>query len=240
MSGYSGGGIIPPAGDIGGTILAPRITDIGGKAITLLGGATGDVLTQQADGSFEPKPGGGGGGGVSLAYLAVSTGPDSMGDNTTNDGGAIMGPSLLDVFPNQNMTPMFLPAPASLFGVIPFGFGWVVSTGGGGVSVVVLPELQAPTFTGGPINVKLVMAAVSVDNTNQGQWQTTFPGINLTSGETVQLSAADFSESFNNAGDLSLVDGSGDSGNGIVAASNKTYLGAVWGEIAYGAVTAWT
>lgn len=62
MSGYSGGGIVPPAGDIGGTVLEPRVIDVGGVALTLLGGAAADVLTQQIDGSYAPAPGGGGGG----------------------------------------------------------------------------------------------------------------------------------------------------------------------------------
>lgn len=240
MSGYSGGGVVPPAGDIGGTTLLPRIREIGGKAITLLGGATNDVLTQQSDGSFEPKPGGGGGG-LSVGMFSLSAGPDSMGDNTTNDGGVLMGPSFLDVFPNMNLTPLYIPYPSGTFGVLPFGLGWAIATAPG-ASACIFPELTAPTFTGGPITVQLCMGAVSVDNTEQVQVQTAFPGISLTSGETYQLAITDVSVSFHNFGvspDLTLTAGSGDTGNGLVAASAKTYLGAVWGTVNYGAVTAW-
>jgi len=50
-------GIIPPAGDIGGTIDTPVVRSIGGVDVTLAGGATGDVLTEQSDGSFAPQVG---------------------------------------------------------------------------------------------------------------------------------------------------------------------------------------
>jgi hypothetical protein len=41
-------------GDLTGTYPDPTISDIGGVAIILTGGSTGDVLTQQSDGSYAP------------------------------------------------------------------------------------------------------------------------------------------------------------------------------------------
>lgn len=181
----------------------------------------------------------GGGGGVTVSMFIFDTGPDSLGDNTTQNGGAFFGGNLPGVAPNDSYVPMMLGvAPHSVTGFMTFGLGWAIA-GSPGSSVVYLPFFTVPTFTGGPIIVSASIGAISADNSNQGQWFLS-PQLSMTSGQSLQTTAADWTNSFNNAGDLSFVAGTGDSGNGIVQASSRTYLGGIWGTIDYTAVTAWT
>jgi hypothetical protein len=227
MSGYSGGGIIPPAGDIGGTVLDPIVRDIGAVAVSLLGGATGDVLTQQAGGNFLPAPAGGGGGGGPLAFANIKGGPEGL---TPFLGGnfyplaAMVGPQLngAGVFPIP-CYPATLPSfEVGAEGPV-FGAAWFSTFVGPGASVNLLPILETPPFTGGLgyLEFQFYYWAVSTDGTNNLALYSVLPnpGIQVGSFTSHQITTAELNPQLSNGADLSLVNGAGLTGNGLVSAA---------------------
>lgn len=225
MSGFSpGSGVIPPAGDIGGTVLLPRISDIGGVPLTLLGGAIGDVLTQQGDGSYAPDPGGGGGGAAKIGAIGLFTGPDSGADNTTTNGGGLLSSGQVFSF---GSAPNHLDPLWPDISLNPIGFGWVVATDAG-ASVVMMPRIVAPAFTGTPhLTVELQIMATSTDYASQARWDATF---NLTTAQDYQTVIGDWVNEYNNGG-VNLVAGI-NSGSGIVdPTGTKTFLGSCVGQV---------
>jgi hypothetical protein len=168
---------------------------------------------------------GSGGGGTSVGYFSMYAGPDvnaielhafymGMGGGQTSD-------ALSEL---QSQIPVFSNATGSDVWVS-FGAGWMTKAGVG-ESVNVLPEFTAPAFTGGPILVACEIAAGNAAMTNYAIFTA---GVDFTSTEDYQFQTTDFSTEGHAGGDLSFVNGSGQSGIGIVSAAGGVYWGGITG-----------
>ncbi len=105
-------------GDLSGTYPDPTVAEIGGVAIVATGGATGDLLTQQSDGSFAPAIPPINIGYV-VAYLPTGTGGvDERATQFTANPGEIPGAATYDTGPSLTSLP-FVVAPG---GVVCAGF----------------------------------------------------------------------------------------------------------------------
>jgi hypothetical protein len=103
---------------------------------------------------------------------------------------------------------------------------WMTSVNPGD-SVNLLPILTAPLYTGSDIGVNLSFWASTFDFSNQALYT---GGKLIPSGTTVQYATTDISGSINGA-DLSLVNGTGQSGNGLISSGGLVYWGGVAGYI---------
>lgn len=179
--------------------------------------ATGPVVNIDFTGSS--------GSGGNVGILEVEAGPDSIllqGSDWFPLG--FMFPSI-----NEGRFPIVSGKDVS------YGMGWWTGVANG-ESVNVLPILVAPTFTGATdIQVSVIMSAFIQDGTD------TFYGftssyVNLTSGQTKQLTLADVGLT---AGDTSFggflvaTAGTGLSGNGFVSngGGGRLYFGSISGDV---------
>lgn len=237
MTGFSGGGIVPPAGDIGGTLLLPRIRDIGAVPITLTGGAPGDVLTEQGDGSYKPAPGSGGGGGI-VAMVDVLAGPELL----TPDNGqwfpfsTLVNASSVGAIGTQ--VPLLNPStdvPSGDDGIYrpSFGSSWYTILAAG-QSANILPTFGTPHFSGGTgvLHFNFYYWAISSDFT---EGSIRFVEMTVPTFTNQQMTPADVVSTIIAFGaDLASppTAGVGNSGNGLVSAGGgKPYIAGINGSI---------
>jgi len=168
----------------------------------------------------------GGGGGTSVGYFDMLAGPDENGVELhlffMGMGGGDSGDALGLL---ESLIPMFSNATGSDVWVS-FGSGWMTKAGVG-ESVNVLPQFTAPAFTGGPIDIGVEIAAGNATFSNYA----IFAGnpVSYTTGETYQFQTTDFTVQGNAGADLSFVNGSGQSGNGIISAAGGVYWAGITG-----------
>jgi len=162
----------------------------------------------------------GGGGGTSVGYWSMYAGPDEnaielhaffMGMGNATSGTALgLLQSVIPVFSNATGSDVW----------VSFGAGWMTKAGVG-ESVNVLPEFTAPAFTGGPIDLGCEIAASNATFSNYAIFASN--PISYTSTEDYQLQTTDFTTQGHAGADLSFVNGSGQSGNGIISAAGGVY-----------------
>jgi hypothetical protein len=197
-----------------------------------------NVTTSPADGVDEGQgvtinaTGGGGGAtpgyGVLTAMMDEELWPFALflgATGTSSEGSYQLGP-LYGTYP--------LGTPSEAEGFF-FGTSWVVETGEGGLSVNVLPIWDMPSFTNAgsdPIEIEFFFGATDLSGsfTNYGVYEGL---VNLTSGESYQTQLTDLTPLFGGvSGDLSLVAGTGLSGNGLVSEGGSVlYLASVTGRV---------
>lgn len=175
--------------------------------------------------------GGGGGGTPSLVTLiaGMDTNDYPFGVFTMPTDPSTEGASYWPVWSNSTAAPVLYMMGASWFCIV-----------NGGDSVNLLPTVTVPGFTGGPLTYELYMASADATFTNLAMYRGT---ITLTTGATVQIASSALSAipGGTATGDLSLVAGTGDSGNGFVsAAGGISYWCSVVGRIAVPAGTTFT
>lgn len=163
----------------------------------------------------------GGGGGGAPGFLELIAGPDI---STINAEALMLGPS------NQqgpgvvaeSVWPLFSNASGSdqTYQFVP---SWFVIASGG-TSIVFLPQVTAPAFTGGTgdISIQFIIECASTDWSNFAEYST--GATLLASGATLQPPITDYSI-VNTASDIVLTAGPGFSGNGLVTqGSGLPYL----------------
>jgi len=167
----------------------------------------------------------GGGGGTSVGYFAMYAGPDGNAIELHAFYMGMGGGQVDDALSNlQAQIPVFSNATGTTQWVS-FGSGWMTKAGVG-ESVNVLPEFTAPAFTGGPI---LVACEIAAGNATMSNYAIFTAGVSFTSTEDYQFQSTDFATEGHAGADLSLVNGSGQTGVGIVSAAGGVYWGGITG-----------
>ena len=185
-----------------------------------------------------------GGGGASIGFWGLAGGGDGLMQTGSYFGGFFNG-NTPNTYPNYNLTPLVAPpGGGTVFsGTQSFGMGWFATASGGStnISACLLPQIQAPTFTGGPMQMGLLIVwAASIDGNDAAHATITVPLTTITSGFNIQFVDTDFTPSIDAGSDLTWTAGSGINGNGWVSASGKPYLGGYYGDVIFSTVTAFT
>lgn len=175
--------------------------------------------------------GGGGGSGVS-PYGTCTCGMDSA----IAPFAQWLGPTDLSFQSTFTLGPWPSPIPGTVGQHYTFASSWITGTGSPGVSMLTLPEFFVPQFTtphGTGIEILFYIGAWDFDSsyTNYAQYSGLITIADP--GDTnVQATTADLTAVEPASGDLSLVNGSGFSGNGLVSGAAVTaYICSIAGSV---------
>ena len=170
--------------------------------------------------------------GTAPSFLQIFAGPDDNANPSTvnwlGSGGNSTG--VLTGNDNQSFVPLFSNSTGhDVF--YSFGSAWMALINNT-LSACFFPMLVAPTFTGGPIEVSLQINAANAAMTQYFLAPNT-TALFLTSGASAQFASGNYTGSFHVGTDLSLVAGTGQTGNGIVtsAVASTVYWGGVSGYV---------
>jgi hypothetical protein len=168
----------------------------------------------------------GGGSGISADFFVMTAGPDAVDFGTPSPYGIVFGPlswgggvlfqSTWPVLSNDGsrLTNVYYSLASSWL--------WDIFSGD---SACVLPEIDAPTWTGPDIGIAATIQALAFDESDEAIYQTS--GMTISSGASFQFTAADFTNVIQNgSGGLVLTAGSGPHGNGLVSTGGNVYFGA--------------
>lgn len=148
-----------------------------------------------------------------LPFNVISLGPMNPIFTSGSDGGQVWN------------------LPNNAHGNVPaftFGNSWFF-TASAGISVCLLPSFTFPVWSGSDMGLNVMMAATDLTQTNYALWEATYTTI--TSGDSFQSAAADFSLVNSNGIDLTMTAGSGFSANGLVTTAGGIYIGSIWGNV---------